>query len=108
MQASGITTAAELARRTGTSESLISRWLRGAVQPDIESLRRVAPALKRPVLALMVAAGQVTAEEARIREVRVPAEPVRRGVSTDGLTPDQERQLDDFAAFLRGQNPDAR
>ena len=34
-------TQAELARRSGLAESMVSRWLRGLNQPDVPNLRRV-------------------------------------------------------------------
>jgi transcriptional regulator with XRE-family HTH domain len=72
MSAAGISNAAELARRTGVNESQISRWLRGIGQPDLSNLRKIAPTLRRPMLQLLVAAGHLTAAEARMQELPVP------------------------------------
>jgi transcriptional regulator with XRE-family HTH domain len=109
MEAAGISTASELARTSGISEPVASRWLRGLTQPDVVNLRRLAPVIDVPILELLVAAGHLTQQEAKLRAaVKPPAVPVRHGVSTDGLDDDQERQLAAFAEFLRSQNPAAR
>jgi transcriptional regulator with XRE-family HTH domain len=100
-------TQAELARRSGLAESMVSRWLRGLNQPDVPNLRRVRPVLGVPMLELLVAAGHVTLEEAQLRDAPEPPVPVRLGISTDGLTADQVRQVDGFVAFLRAQNAPA-
>ncbi len=109
MDAAGYTTASELARVSGVSEPVASRWLRGITQPDVANLRKVAPALRIPILQLLVAAGHLTVEEARLRELKVPAAPVvRRGISTDGLDPEQERALEVLVETMRAQNPASR
>jgi transcriptional regulator with XRE-family HTH domain len=97
-------TQAELARRSGLAESMVSRWLRGLNQPDVPNLRRVRPVLGVPMLELMVAAGYLTLEEAELEDAPEPPAPVRVGLSTEGLTGDQVRQLEGFAQFLRAQN----
>lgn len=74
MAAARIPNAAELSRLTGVNESQISRWLRGVGQPDVSNLRRLSPALRIPMLDLLVAAGHLTASEAKIRELHVPAQ----------------------------------
>jgi transcriptional regulator with XRE-family HTH domain len=104
LRSSGLTQA-ELARRSGLAESMVSRWLRGLNQPDVPNLRRVRPVLGVPMLELIVAAGYLSLEEAELQDVpEPPTAPVRTGISTEGLTPDQIRQLDGFATFLRAQN----
>jgi transcriptional regulator with XRE-family HTH domain len=103
MRSAGLTQA-ELARRTGLAESMVSRWLRGLNQPDVPNLRRVGPVLGVPMLELIVAAGYLTLEEAELRDPPQPPAPVRIGLSTDGLTAEQVRQLEGFATFLRAQN----
>lgn len=108
MAAVGIANAADLTRRTGVNESQVSRWLRGLGQPDLANLRRIAPALGRPLLELTVAAGHLSPDEAKLREVRAPAAPVRRGISTEGLDPEQERALEALVETMRAQNPAAR
>ena len=103
MRSAGLTQA-ELARRSGLAESMVSRWLRGLNQPDVPNLRRVRPVLAVPMLELLVAAGHVTLEEAQLRDAPEPPEPVRVGISTEGLSAEQVRQLAAYAAFLRAQN----
>jgi transcriptional regulator with XRE-family HTH domain len=103
MHSAGLTQA-ELARRSGLAESMVSRWLRGLNQPDVPNLRRVRPVLGVPMLELIVAAGYLTLEEAELQDAPEPPVPVRVGLSTDGLTGDQVRQLEGFAQFLRAQN----
>ena len=103
MRSAGLTQA-ELARRSGLAESMVSRWLRGLNQPDVPNLRRVRPVLGVPMLELIVAAGYLTLEEAELQDAPEPPAPVRVGLSTEGLTGDQVRQLEGFAKFLRAQN----
>ncbi len=103
MRSAGLTQA-ELARRSGLAESMVSRWLRGLNQPDVPNLRRVRPVLGVPMLELIVAAGYLSLEEAELRDAPEPPAPVRVGLSTEGLTVDQVRQLEGFATFLRAQN----
>jgi transcriptional regulator with XRE-family HTH domain len=103
MRSAGLTQA-ELARQSGLAESMVSRWLRGLNQPDVPNLRRVRPVLGVPMLELLVAAGYLTLDEAQLRDAPTPPGPVRLGMSTDGLTPEQVGQVEDYAAFLRAQN----
>jgi transcriptional regulator with XRE-family HTH domain len=103
MRSAGLTQA-ELARSSGLAESMVSRWLRGLNQPDVPNLRRMRPVLGVPMLELLVAAGYLTLDEAQLRDAPTPPGPVRLGMSTEGLTPEQVRQVEDYAAFLRGQN----
>lgn len=95
---------AELARRSGIAESMVSRWLRGLNQPDVPNLRRVRPVLGVPMLELLVAANYLTLEESELRDAPEPPAPVQVGISTEGLTADQVRQVEGYAAFLRAQN----
>ena len=103
MRSAGLTQA-ELARRSGLAESMVSRWLRGLNQPDVPNLRRVRPVLGVPMLELIVAAGYLSLEEAELQDAPRPPAPVQVGISTEGLTVDQIRQLEGFATFLRAQN----
>ena len=103
MRSAGLSQA-ELARRTGLAESMVSRWLRGLNQPDVPNLRRVGPVLGVPMLELIVAAGYLSLEEAELRDAPQPPTPVRIGISTEGLTADQIHQLEGYATFLRAQN----
>lgn len=72
MEAAGYTSAAELARATGIGEAQVSRWLRGATQPDVINLRRLTRSLRRPLLELLVAAGHLEPEEARMKSAPEP------------------------------------
>lgn len=54
---------AELARKSGTSESQISRWLSGENRPNIEQLRTIAPHLSARLIDLVVMAGHLKPEE---------------------------------------------
>lgn len=103
MRSAGLTQA-ELARRSGLAESMVSRWLRGLNQPDVPNLRRVRPVLGVPMLELIVAAGYLSLEEAELQDAPVPPAPVRAGIAVDGLTAEQVHQLEGFATFLRAQN----
>ena len=103
MRSAGLTQA-ELARRSGLAESMVSRWLRGLNQPDVPNLRRVRPVLGVPMLELIVAAGYLSLEEAELQDAPRPPAPAQVGISTEGLTTDQIRQLEGFATFLRAQN----
>lgn len=103
MRSAGLTQA-ELARRSGLAESMVSRWLRGLNQPDVPNLRRVRPVLGVPMMELIVAAGYLSLEEAELQDAPEPPAPVRAGLSTEGLTAEQVRQLEGFATFLRAQN----
>ncbi|PXY20356.1 helix-turn-helix domain-containing protein [Prauserella endophytica] len=55
---------ADLSRASGLSASLISRWLHGETTPGVENARAVARAITRPLLEVLVAAGQLTPDEA--------------------------------------------
>jgi hypothetical protein len=50
-------------RQVGIADPTVYRWSQG-VEPDMKSIRRVAEALGRPVIDVLVAAGYVSAEEA--------------------------------------------
>lgn len=50
-------------REAGIADPTVYRWKHG-VEPDMKSIRRVAEALGRPVLDVLVAAGYVSSEEA--------------------------------------------
>ena len=78
MRSAGLTQA-ELARRSGLAESMVSRWLRGLNQPDVPNLRRVRPVLGVPMLELIVAAGYLSLEEAELQDAPQPPAPVQVG-----------------------------
>lgn len=58
---------AALARTTGLNDSAISKWRRGAAAPDVASCRRIAQAIHRPLLEVLVAAGHLSSEEAKLK-----------------------------------------
>lgn len=58
---------AELSRASSVDASLIGRWLRGEVVPAVDGARKVAEAIRRPLLEVLVAAGLITAAEAKQR-----------------------------------------
>jgi transcriptional regulator with XRE-family HTH domain len=60
---------ADLQRNTGIAQSLISRWLSGAVAPGLDSIRVLADAFGRPLLEVLVDCGLITKGEARQRTV---------------------------------------
>lgn len=62
-------TVADLARAAELPESTVGRWVRGKTVPGIDSARQLAEALRRPLLEVLVAAGLITAEEAKQRTV---------------------------------------
>lgn len=100
-------TAAQLAEKAGLNQSQISNWEADKNQPSLPLLRKIAPMIGIPVLELAVRAGHMTQAEAKLKDLPKPPEPVRRGISTDGLDPEQERLLADMAEQLRRQNPKA-
>jgi transcriptional regulator with XRE-family HTH domain len=79
-------TQAQLARATGISDSVISRWRRDESAPDLPNLRKLASALRVPLLDLAVAAGHMSPAEARMKDrPDPPAAPVGAGVDPDVL-----------------------
>ncbi len=74
----GLTLAA-LAAEVGLSPSALSQIERGAMNPSIVSLRRIAAALERPVFSLLgpeVAHAQVVVRADERRTLRLPGSPV--------------------------------
>jgi transcriptional regulator with XRE-family HTH domain len=67
----------ELARASGVDDGRISKWRRGEPVPDLESCRKLARAWKRPILEVLVAAGHLNPDEARIRRPEPPPVPSR-------------------------------
>lgn len=106
MAAAGMRNAAELARAAGIGEAQVSRWLRGATTPEEKNLRRLSKALKRPMLELLVAAGHLEPEEARMKDQPAPpAAPVGGGVDPELLAELQSSAPDEIEkvkAYLRG------
>lgn len=65
---------AELARRIGVNQSLISNWRSGS-QPTIERLRSIADATGISLLRLMVESGHITEDEAEGKAPPAPESP---------------------------------
>lgn len=64
---------ADLARATGLSETLLSKWFRGKTQPTVASLRRIAATIAgTDVQVMMVMTGHLQGEAAANIEVAVP------------------------------------
>lgn len=66
MQVAGYRSNAALSRASGVATSSMSRWRNGVEQPSVEGLRRLAAALRVPILHLMVAADMMTWQEAEL------------------------------------------
>lgn len=67
-------TRADLSRASGLDQSLLGRWSRGDVAPAVDSARTFAATIGRPLLEVLVAAGLLTAAEAKQR-ADVPPDP---------------------------------
>lgn len=108
MKAKGYANAADLARQSGLNETQISRWMRGQGQPSLANLRRLVPALGRPMLELTVAAGHLDPDEAQMKTRPEPpsvTEPlsVVTAISEDReLIPEaREHLLNQYGLLLR-------
>jgi len=82
----------DLARATGVPDSVISRWRTSGTRPSIGQLRRLQSALQMSLVELLVAAGHLTADEARITSFTAP-ERVSRG-TRDAISQDRELDAD--------------
>jgi transcriptional regulator with XRE-family HTH domain len=78
MDACGFVTDADLGRAAGIDGSLLSKWRSGSAQPDIDSLRKLAPHLGVRLGDLLVSSGRATAEELGMAGKPPPLPPVRR------------------------------
>lgn len=97
--------AADLAKATGISNSLISRWLSAGTQPDIPSLRRLAATTGIPLLELMIQAGHITRDEAQItRHYAMPRVTIERAIDSDDSISDHDRRiLHAILGVIRGE-----
>jgi transcriptional regulator with XRE-family HTH domain len=105
----------DLARATGVPDSVISRWRTSATTPSIGQLRRLQSALQMSLVELLVAAGHLTADEARVTSFTVPQR-LSRG-TRDAISQDQELdddlrhllevQYDAMLAIARARTPTA-
>lgn len=113
MKAVGFGANSDLARATGVPDSVISRWRTSGTTPSIGQLRRLQSALQVSLVELLVAAGHLSAEEARVTSF-TPAERVTRG-TRDAIRHDAELddelkhllevQYDAMLALARARNP---
>lgn len=76
MRVAGYPSAVSLSRATGLSESAISKWRADMATPTIPILRQLEPTLGVPLLELVVAAGHLTWQEARLDGPIGPPEPI--------------------------------
>jgi transcriptional regulator with XRE-family HTH domain len=108
MKAAGFKKAAELASVTGINDSVISRWLSGKTTPTTEHLRRLSKPLRKPLLELMVAAGELEPAEAKMAGRPAPPEPpVGAGVDpalladVERLDPAEVQRVRDFIKGIK-------
>lgn len=87
MDAAGYTTATSIARALGVNDSVVSRWLSGKSQTEVQMIRRLSPLLHVPVLELLVAAGHIEPGEAKMKSTPTPpaSAPVGAGVDPEVL-----------------------
>jgi transcriptional regulator with XRE-family HTH domain len=60
----------DFASRSGINRSVVARWKSGTHRPDIDNARRLAEAVRRPLLEVLVVAEIVTEEEARLQTAK--------------------------------------
>lgn len=109
MAAAGLSQA-DLARLTGISDSIISKWRRGQATPSVENLRLLAPALGVTTRDLVVRAGHMFPDEVGLKEPPVPPKPPARLASLQddinaepGLSEGDKRLMIDLYERLLGQ-----
>lgn len=78
-------------RKVGMADATVLRW-RDGVEPDLRTLRRVAEALGRPLLDLLVAAGYVTSAEAGGYSVPIRSYSLLEAIELDRSISDGERE----------------
>lgn len=66
MSRCGFKSNVDLEAVTGIGNTTISRWRTGAMAPSVEQLRKLEGPLKTPLLEMLVRAGVLSAEEAKI------------------------------------------
>lgn len=91
MDSAGITSRKDLAAKAGVDATVLGRWYRREVQPDIRNLRKFALAVRRPLLEVLVAAGHITPEEAGQQTVSV--DPMERAIREAGVPEGMQEQL---------------
>lgn len=96
------------ARRVGLPDATVLRWRDEDVDPDMRTLRRVAEALERPVVDVLLAAGYVTSDELNGYAVPVRTYDIIETIRLDQKLSDPEREAlrqvhDAFALVQSGQ-----
>lgn len=98
MRAKNISSASELADKAGLNRSVVSQWLNDKAQPTIPNLDKLKGPLGRPLIEMMVAAGLISKEDARIKELPKPVKPevvdeVEQEIRDAGYPPEIEKLL---------------
>jgi transcriptional regulator with XRE-family HTH domain len=62
----------DLARESGVPDSVLSRWRNAGTKPSLAQLRRLQKSLQASLLELLVAAGHLTPDEAKLTAVSRP------------------------------------
>jgi transcriptional regulator with XRE-family HTH domain len=112
----GYRTSSDLARAAEVPDSVISRWRSGSTTPSLTQLRRLQVPLRAPLVELLVAAGLLTADEARLQapsapqpEMRDVRDAIERDpVLTDDLKHLLQTQYDAMVALARAREDQGR
>lgn len=80
MQACGFDTNKALERASGIDNTSISRWKNGESVPSLEHLRKLVGPLQTPLLQLMVRAGLLSPEEAKVTRLAAVPDPPKLDV----------------------------
>lgn len=100
MDAAGFDGAGDLARAAGLNYSVIRRWLAGEGVPTVDNLRAISGPLHVPLIQLMVWAGLLSSEEARIDTGASAQITPEEALRTDPTLTDEGRRA--AAASLEG------
>ena len=90
------------------SDATVLRWRDGDAEPDMRTLRRVAEALGRPLIDVLIAAGYVDPEQAGGYAVPIRSYSLLEAIELDRTISDGEREAlrqvhDAFALVQSGQ-----
>lgn len=102
MEAMGYSTVRSLSRASGIGEAVLGRWLANESWPTIEALRELSPAIKVPLLELLVAAGRLTLAEARLEAMPEPPEPLPFEDEIWARRDMSRREKEHLIAYLQG------
>jgi transcriptional regulator with XRE-family HTH domain len=80
MQACGFDTNKALERASGVDNTSISRWKSGESVPGIDQLRKLVGPLRTPLLQLMIRAGLLSPEEAKVTRLAALPDPPKLDV----------------------------